>query len=107
MSVDEALDLVLACPCVVDEDFFTVDSVFLRRYYALFFIIHASRPAWTIVADAGASLPTATANSIFAVGVKERPALAPAQFPPARNGYREAGVREVEPVRIYSRTDET
>jgi putative transposase len=27
-------------------DFFTVESVFLRRYYALFFIEHASRRVW-------------------------------------------------------------
>jgi len=27
-------------------DFFTVESVFLRRYYALFFIAHASRRVW-------------------------------------------------------------
>ena len=31
---------------VVACDFFTVESVFLRRYYALFFIEHASRPVW-------------------------------------------------------------
>src|SRR5207253_11268784 len=27
-------------------DFFTVESVFLRRYYALFFIAHGSRRVW-------------------------------------------------------------
>jgi len=27
-------------------DFFTVESVFLRRYYALFLIVHASRRVW-------------------------------------------------------------
>ncbi len=31
---------ILAC------DFFTVESVFLRRYYALFFIAHSSRRGW-------------------------------------------------------------
>ena len=31
---------------VVACDFFTVESVFLRRYYALFFIAHASRRVW-------------------------------------------------------------
>jgi len=27
-------------------DFFTVESAFLRRYYVLFFIAHASRRVW-------------------------------------------------------------
>ncbi len=31
---------------VVACDFFTVESVFLRRYYVLFFIAHASRRVW-------------------------------------------------------------
>jgi len=31
---------------VVACDFFTVESVFLRRYYALFFIAHSSRRVW-------------------------------------------------------------
>jgi putative transposase len=31
---------------IVACDFFTVDSVFLRRYYVLFFITHASRRVW-------------------------------------------------------------
>jgi putative transposase len=31
---------------IVACDFFTVDSVFMRRYYALFFIAHASRRVW-------------------------------------------------------------
>src|SRR5512132_3115684 len=31
---------------VVACDFFTVESVFLRRYYALFFIAHGSRRVW-------------------------------------------------------------
>jgi putative transposase len=31
---------------IVACDFFTVESVFLRRYYALFFIAHASRRVW-------------------------------------------------------------
>jgi putative transposase len=31
---------------IVACDFFTVDSVFLRRYYVLFFIAHASRRVW-------------------------------------------------------------
>src|SRR5213592_272271 len=31
---------------VVACDFFTIESVFLRRYYALFFIAHASRRVW-------------------------------------------------------------
>jgi putative transposase len=31
---------------VVGCDFFTVESVFLRRYYVLFFIAHASRRVW-------------------------------------------------------------
>ncbi len=31
---------------IVACDFFTVESVFLRRYYVLFFIAHASRRAW-------------------------------------------------------------
>jgi transposase InsO family protein len=31
---------------IVACDFFTVESVFLRRYYALFFIVHGSRRVW-------------------------------------------------------------
>jgi putative transposase len=31
---------------IVACDFFTVESVFLRRYYVLFFIVHASRRVW-------------------------------------------------------------
>ena len=31
---------------IVACDFFTVESVFLRRYYALFFICHSSRRVW-------------------------------------------------------------
>jgi putative transposase len=31
---------------IVACDFFTVESVFLRRYYALFFIAHGSRRLW-------------------------------------------------------------
>jgi putative transposase len=31
---------------IVACDFFTVDSIFLRRYYVLFFITHASRRVW-------------------------------------------------------------
>jgi len=31
---------------IVACDFFTVESVFLRRYYALFFIVHDSRRVW-------------------------------------------------------------
>jgi putative transposase len=31
---------------IVGCDFFTVESVFLRRYYALFFIAHGSRRVW-------------------------------------------------------------
>jgi putative transposase len=31
---------------IVACDFFTVESVFLRRYYVLFFIVHASRCVW-------------------------------------------------------------
>jgi putative transposase len=31
---------------IVACDFFTVESVFLRRYYALFFISHSSRRVW-------------------------------------------------------------
>ena len=31
---------------IVACDFFTVESVFLRRYYVLFFIAHASRRVW-------------------------------------------------------------
>ncbi len=31
---------------IVASDFFTVESVFLRRYYALFFIAHGSRRVW-------------------------------------------------------------
>jgi putative transposase len=31
---------------IVACDFFTVESVLLRRYYALFFIAHASRRVW-------------------------------------------------------------
>jgi putative transposase len=31
---------------IVACDFFTVESVFLRRYYALFFIAHANRRVW-------------------------------------------------------------
>src|SRR6266700_3202856 len=31
---------------IVACDFFTVESVFLRRYYVLFFISHASRRVW-------------------------------------------------------------
>jgi putative transposase len=31
---------------IVACDFFTVESVFLRRYYALFFIAHGSRRVW-------------------------------------------------------------
>ena len=31
---------------IVACDFFTIESVFLRRYYALFFIAHASRRVW-------------------------------------------------------------
>jgi putative transposase len=31
---------------IVACDFFTVDSVLLRRYYALFFVAHASRRVW-------------------------------------------------------------
>ena len=31
---------------IVACDFFTVESVFLRRYYALFFIAHSSRRVW-------------------------------------------------------------
>jgi putative transposase len=31
---------------IVACDFFTVESVLLRRYYALFFIAHGSRRVW-------------------------------------------------------------
>ena len=31
---------------IVACDFFTVENVFLRRYYALFFIAHGSRRVW-------------------------------------------------------------
>jgi putative transposase len=31
---------------IVACDFFTIESVFLRRYYALFFIAHGSRRVW-------------------------------------------------------------
>ena len=31
---------------IVACDFFTVETVFLRRYYVLFFIAHASRRVW-------------------------------------------------------------
>jgi putative transposase len=31
---------------IVACDFFTVESLFLRRYYALFFIVHGSRRVW-------------------------------------------------------------
>jgi hypothetical protein len=31
---------------IVACDFFTVESIFLRRYYVLFFIAHASRRVW-------------------------------------------------------------
>ena len=31
---------------IVASDFFTVETVFLRRYYVLFFIAHASRRVW-------------------------------------------------------------
>jgi hypothetical protein len=31
---------------IVAGDFFTIESVFLRRYYVLFFIAHASRRLW-------------------------------------------------------------
>src|SRR5205814_1693140 len=31
---------------IVACDFFTVESMFLRRYYALFFIAHGSRRLW-------------------------------------------------------------
>ena len=31
---------------IVACDFFTVESLFLRRYYVLFFIAHASRRVW-------------------------------------------------------------
>ena len=31
---------------IVAYDFFTVESMFLRRYYVLFFIAHASRRVW-------------------------------------------------------------
>jgi putative transposase len=31
---------------IVACDFFTVETAFLRRYYALFFIAHASRRVW-------------------------------------------------------------
>jgi hypothetical protein len=31
---------------IVACDFFTVESVLLRRYYVLFFIAHASRRVW-------------------------------------------------------------
>jgi putative transposase len=31
---------------IVACDFFTVESAFLRRYYVLFFIAHASRRVW-------------------------------------------------------------
>jgi putative transposase len=31
---------------IVACDFFTVDSIFLRRYYVLFFIAHGSRSVW-------------------------------------------------------------
>ena len=31
---------------IVACDFFTVESLFLRRYYLLFFIAHASRRVW-------------------------------------------------------------
>src|SRR5437867_465632 len=31
---------------IVACDFFTIESVFLRRYYALFFIAHSSRRVW-------------------------------------------------------------
>ncbi len=31
---------------IVGCDFFTVESAFLRRYYALFFIAHGSRRVW-------------------------------------------------------------
>ena len=33
-------------PSIVACDFFTVESVLLRRYYVLFFIAHASRRVW-------------------------------------------------------------
>jgi putative transposase len=33
---------------IVACDFFTVETVFLRRYYVLFFIAHASRRVWLV-----------------------------------------------------------
>ena len=33
-------------PSIVACDFFTVESVLLRRYYVLFFIAHANRRVW-------------------------------------------------------------
>jgi hypothetical protein len=31
---------------IVACDFFTVESILLRRYYVLFFIVHSSRRVW-------------------------------------------------------------
>ena len=40
---------------IVACDFFTVESIFLRRYYALFFIAHGSRRVWLACCTANPS----------------------------------------------------
>jgi putative transposase len=42
---------------IVACDFFTVESVFLRRSYALFFIAHASRRVWLAGCTANRTAP--------------------------------------------------
>jgi len=45
---------------IVACDFFTVESVFLRRYYALFFIAHSSRRVWLAGCTSNPSSPWVT-----------------------------------------------
>jgi putative transposase len=45
---------------IVACDFFTVESVFLRRYYALFFIAHSSRRVWLAGCTSNPSGPWVT-----------------------------------------------
>ena len=60
---------------IVACDFFTVESLFLRRYYALFFIAHGSRRVW---------LAGCTANPTGAWVTQQAPSSRPPRWPHPR-----------------------